>query len=254
MNYSASITDFFKSPKWLTNLLLGGVCTLIPIVGPVALMGWHIGALYGRRDDNDFVGYPMFDLSNFGKYIERGVWPFLVQMVVSLVLVPVMWIVMAVPMFSMIAITASGQTEGGPPPEPSPVLLIGTVAIMLIGYAIGLAVFILLTKPLMLRAIITQDFGAAFNLGFIKRFIALTWKEQILATLFIMCAGMVLMMLGMLAFCVGVYFAIGLLMFSAYHLDRQIYDLYLARGGEPVPLSPKLSDSPPPVPVGRALP
>jgi hypothetical protein len=49
----------------------------------------------------------------------------------------------------------------------------------------------------------------------------------------------------MLVFCVGIYFAIGLLMFSAYHLDRQVYDLYLARGGEPVPVSPKLRDAPP---------
>ncbi len=250
MNYSASLMDFFKSPKWLPNLLLSGVCMLIPIVGPLALMGWHIGALYGRKDDKDFVGYPEFNFSHFGTYIERGVWPFLVQMVVSLVLVPVMWLAMAVPMFSMIAFTAAGHTEGGLPPEPSPVLLIGMMVVILVGYAICITLMVLLSKPMMLRAMLTQDFGIAFNFGFIKRFIALTWKEQILATLFLMCTGIVLAPLGMLVFCVGIYFAIGLLMFSAYHLDRQVYDLYLVRGGEPVPVSPKLRDAPPPVTVG----
>ena len=37
MNYSASVTDFFKSPKWGMNLLLGAVSILIPIV----IYTWH---------------------------------------------------------------------------------------------------------------------------------------------------------------------------------------------------------------------
>ena len=249
MNYIASVTDFFKSPKWLPNLLLGGVCMLIPIVGPLVLMGWHIGALYGRSTPRDFAAYPDFDFSNFGKYLERGVWPFLVQLVVSLVLIPFMWVAMAAPMFFMLAFTSGGSGAGGPQVEPSGLVVAGMVTLMIVGYTIGITLMILLSKPLMLRAIITQDFGAAFDLGFVKRFIVLTWKEQVLATLFLMVAGMILVIAGMMALCVGMYFAIGLLAFCTYHLDRQIYDLYLARGGEPVPLSPKLSDVPPALPV-----
>ncbi len=249
MNFTASVSDFFKSPKWLPNLLLGGVCMLIPIVGPLVLMGWHIGALYGRSSPWDMAGYPEFDFSHFGKYLGRGVWPFLVQLVVSLVLIPVMWLAMAAPMFLMLAFTSGGSAAGGPQAEPSGVIVAGMLAVMIVGYTAGITLMVLLSKPLMLRAVITQDFGAAFDFGFLKRFIVLTWKEQVLATLFLMIVGMGLLILGVIALCVGMYFTIGLLTFTSYHLDRQIYDLYLARGGEPVPLSPKLRDTPPDLPV-----
>lgn len=41
MNYNSSISDFFTSPKWLPNMLLGAVTILIPLVGPLAIGGWH---------------------------------------------------------------------------------------------------------------------------------------------------------------------------------------------------------------------
>lgn len=250
MNYSASLSDFFKSPKWGTNLLLGGVCMLIPVVGPLALMGWHAGALYGRKDKDDFLGYPEFNFSNLGTYIERGVWPFLVQMVVSLVLVPVMWVVMAVPMFSMVALMAVSEGKSGQAVEPSPLMAIGMALVMAAAIAVGVAIMVLISKPMMLRATLEQGFGPAFDFGFIKRFIALTWKEQIISVIYLMAVSIMLGLLGMMVFCVGIYFVAALITFMTYHLDRQLYDLYLARGGEPVAVSPKLSDAPPPVLVG----
>jgi hypothetical protein len=85
----ASISDYFKSPKWSTNLLLGGVCMLIPLAGPIVLGGWHITVLWARNDRSPGQ-IPEFDFSQFGKYLERGLWPFLVGFVVSLVILPIM--------------------------------------------------------------------------------------------------------------------------------------------------------------------
>lgn len=248
MNYSASLSDFFKSPKWGTNLLLGGVCMLIPIVGPLALMGWHAGALYGRSDKDDFQSYPEFNFSNLGTYIERGVWPFLVQMVISLVLAPVMWLVMAVPMFSIVAMMAATQGEGGQPAEPPPLMILGVSLVMVTAIAAGVGIMVLISKPMMLRATLEQGFGAAFNFSFIRRFIALTWKEQLIALVFLIMVSFMLATVGMLVFCVGIYFVASLITFMTYHLDRQLYELYLERGGEPVPVSAKLSDVPPLLP------
>jgi len=250
MNYGASLSDFFKSPKWGTNLLLGGVCMLIPVVGPLALMGWHAGALYGRKEKDDFIGYPEFNFSNLGTYIERGVWPFLVQMVVSMVMVPVMWLVMAVPVFSMVALMAATQGEGGQAAEPPPLIVIGMALVMAVTIFGGIGIMVLISKPMMLRATIEQGFGPAFNFGFIWRFLVLTWKEQLVALLFLIMVSIMLAVAGMIAFCVGIYFVAALITFMNYHLDRQLYELYLERGGEPVPVSPKLMDTPPLVPVG----
>src|SRR4051812_34948383 len=95
MNYIASISDFFKSPHWLMNLLLGGVCVLIPIVGPIVLLGWLITGFWARQNQA-FETFPPFDFSHFGKYLERGLWPFLVTLVASFAFVPVVWI-LAIP-------------------------------------------------------------------------------------------------------------------------------------------------------------
>jgi hypothetical protein len=102
----------------------------------------------------------------------------------------------------------------------------------------------LVLVPLKIRASLTQDFAKSFDFGFVKRFVALTWKEMVLSSLFVMAASIVLVPLGMIVFCVGSYFALVLVYFSWTHLHKQLYALYLSRGGEPVPLSPKLNDAP----------
>src|ERR1700704_4458903 len=96
MNYVGSISDFFKSPHWMMNMLLGGVCVLIPIIGPIVVLGWLITGFWARQDQS-FETFPAFDFSHFVKYLERGLWPFLVALVTSMafciVLLP-LWILM----------------------------------------------------------------------------------------------------------------------------------------------------------------
>jgi uncharacterized membrane protein YedE/YeeE len=110
-----------------------------------------------------------------------------------------------------------------------------------------LAMMVLL-MPLMLRATLTQEFARSFDVRFTKQFLALTWKEALFATLFTFAASMVLMILGALVFCIGMYFAGVVSYFSWVHLQKQIYFLYVRRGGEPLTVSPKLFDIPLPLP------
>jgi hypothetical protein len=81
-----------------------------------------------------------------------------------------------------------------------------------------------------------------------KRFLALTWKEAGLAALFTLFASIALTCLGALAFCIGMYFAGVISYFSWVHLQKQLYVLYIQRGGEPLLVSPKLFNVPPPLP------
>ncbi len=241
MNYTASVSDFFKSPKWMMNLLLGGVCVLIPIVGPMVVLGWLITGFWARQDQN-FETFPDFDFSHFGKYLERGLWPFLVtfvaSMAVSIVMVPVAWLLM-IPMM-----LAGGLTSGSH--EANAVGCFGLLALllMMLVWAVLIVALMLVLMPLKIRASLVQDFAKSFDFDFVKRFVALTWKEMVLSSLFVMAASVVLVPLGMIVFCVGAYFASVLIYFSWTHLHKQLYALYLSRGGEPVPMSPKLSDAP----------
>ncbi len=138
MNYNASVSDFFKCPKWGTNLMLGAVAILIPFVGQLVLAGWHVTSFWARGDDEDPATFPPFDFRFFGKML----------------------------------------------------------ASMLFMFGLGL------------------------------------------------CA----MIVTILTCYIGMFFVMPLVIFSWHHLQKQIYQLHLRRGGQVVPLSPKLNDSPPRLP------
>ena len=241
MNYSASVTDFFQNPNWLMNLLLSGICLLIPIVGPMVVLGWLITGFWARQEEG-FVTFPDFDFSHFGKYLERGLWPFLVSVVVSMafsvVMVPSAWVLM-IP-----AMLVGGLSSGGEA-NASSCLGFFSMILMMLFFAVMICAMMLVLVPLKIRASLTQDFVKSFDVGFVKRFLALTWMQIVLSSLFVMITGTLFVCLGMIVFCVGIYFAIVLVYFSWTHLQKQLYMLYLSRGGEPVLLSPKLSDAPP---------
>lgn len=240
MNYTAAITDFFKSPKWVMNMLLGGLCTIIPVVGPIVTKGWLITGFWGR-DDERFETFPDFDFNQFGKYLERGLWPFLVTMVSSFVLSLVLsFCTVPLMMLPGIFLSAHNSNVGGCAAAVLVTLMVAFYLVLMVGI-----MFVL--TPLILKASITQDFASAFDFTFAKRLISLTWKEMAIGSLFLSLSSVVLACLGMLVFCIGMYFAIVVVYFSWMHLHKQLYRLYLSRGGEPVPLSPKLRDYAAPV-------
>jgi Protein of unknown function (DUF4013) len=240
MNYLASIQDFFKSPKWTMNLLFSGICMLIPIVGPIVLMGWHITGFWMRKDDRPET-FPDFDFGQFGKYLERGLWPFLAMFVASMVVGIVAWILIMIPLAIL------GMMAGGNDGQVSGILgaIVGLISLGL--YLVMFLVMALVLTPLTIRATLVQDFATSFNFAWVKHFATLMWKEILLSALFMFAASAVLGGVGFIALCVGFYFAMGLVYYSWAHLAKQVYLLYLSRGGEVVPLSAKLADAPPPI-------
>ena len=234
MNYIAALTDFFKSPKWMMNLLLGGVCCLVPVLGWIVVAGWLVIGFWGREDDR-VETFPDFDFGNLGKYLERGVWPFLVMLVVSLGGSMILEIVAGMVSFA-------GHLVFGHRGFMSAMLGL-VVGVLRLGLNV---VLIFITTPLVLRATLTQDFVKAFDVPFVKKFITTMWMETLIAAIVAMVAAFVMVPLGILALCVGIGLAIALLSFISAHLNKQLYKLYLSRGGEAVPLSPKLTEAAPP--------
>jgi hypothetical protein len=241
MKFAVSVGDFFKSPRWGMNLLLGAVAFLIPVVGPIVLSGWHITGFWARGPHGAAEDFPAFDFDRFGKYLERGLWPFVVNLVASLVLVPLaMGAVIPLVVFS--GILGSGRESG---PGPAFVLLFAGMAVLQLVLTL---VYQFIATPLMLRAAITQEFKAAFDPSFVRDFLSRVWVEMLVMMLFLAGLGLCLMVLTVVTCYIGLFFAAPVLMFSWHHLQKQLYQLYLARGGTPVPPSPKLNDVPPPLP------
>lgn len=239
MHYNASVADFFKMPKWGTNMMLGAVAILIPIIGPLVLGGWHVTGFWARGDDEEPATFPPFDFQYFGKYLERGLWPFLVNLAASLVMIPLMMCLM-IPLFLFVGVLGPGIHQDGS------AMTVGLLfaGMMILQFGLMLLYQFVVT-PLMIAATITQDFKSAFRIKFVIDFLSLVWKEQIVSLFFLFGLSLCLMIITIITCYIGMFFAAPILIFSWHHLQKQIYQIYLDRGGEPIPLSPKLQDVPP---------
>src|SRR5262249_16255260 len=173
MKYLRSYQFLFDSPKWLTNLLAGTVALLVPIVGQMVLLGYVFEILEALHLHPEAI-YPDFNTNRLSKYLNRGVWPFLADFVVRLVfgmlMVPVFGVVFFVLFIGLAA-------AGGDNKEASGVffLVFGCFYVLLI-IVVNLLLPLVVT-PILLRAGITQDFGAAFSFEFLKDFVGKMWVE-----------------------------------------------------------------------------
>jgi hypothetical protein len=118
------------------------------------------------------------------------------------------------------------------------IVAIITVSILVVVGIVMWIVMILLITPFMIRAGLTQDFRASFDIPWVKDFVRKMWKEILLSTVFLMAMAVIVELLGLLAFCVGIYPAVAAVMLMQGHLYLQLYQLYLARGGQKIPLKP----------------
>src|SRR5229473_727046 len=83
MKYMYAYRYVFESPKWMANLLAAIICHLVPIVGPIVFLGYGfemIESLHRRKDSR----YLDFDTNRLSEHLNRGLWPFLVQLVAAL--------------------------------------------------------------------------------------------------------------------------------------------------------------------------
>ena len=90
--------------------------------------------------------------------------------------------------------------------------------------------------PVLLRAGLSQDLGTAFNFAWMMEFIRLVWKEMLLGLLALAAAFIPTYFLGLAMLCIGVYPAIAAWFYASTHFNWQLYEIFLERGGTPIPL------------------
>jgi hypothetical protein len=229
MQYFEAYQYVFRNPNWIVNLLLVTLCQFIPIIGPIVTLGYQFEIIESLHRDPRRV-YPDFSFDLFVDYLKRGLWPFLVTLVVFTVLSVPLTIMIYALIIGVALLAAAIGGDGG-----AVVMVIGMPLAMLAIMAIMvlLGVFVI---PMVLRSGLAQDFAEGFQLDFIKSFLGLTWKEIALSTLFMAITGMIAVFTGLAIFCVGSYVAASLLLLAQAHIYFQLYQLYLVRGGEPIPL------------------
>jgi len=226
MHYIGAYRFFFENPRWPRLLLIGTICMFVPVAGLLALMG-YIYTVIEAKHRHGQSSFPDFDLDRIGTYIVRGLWPVLVSLVTTIPLLMV-----AIPGFMILMFfLISASTNNTLPP----------VAIVLIPTAIAgftfLSVLIhFLSLPMILRAGLSQEFGSAFSWTYVRDFLGRVWLEMLLSLLFLMVSSLVVSFAGLLLLIVGMYPAMVVISFAQFHFHYQLYELYLQRGGTPIPL------------------
>jgi hypothetical protein len=247
MNYFESYQFLFRSPKWVANLLVCAIAPIVPIAGNMVVIGYHfeiIEALHLRGREK----YPDFDFNRLLKYLVRGAWPFLVQLVVGLILMLVPIALLLICYFGLlISIAAAAPQKGGGSPAGSSSAPIVWALLLSASWLFLMLVSVLsqiVLVPMTLRAGLMQDFGAGFSWPFVRDFMGRTWGKTLLAGLFLVVTATPLMILGLLLCILPAYLAGAWVSLAEAYLHFELYEEYLKRGGMEIPLQVETAKPP----------
>jgi hypothetical protein len=240
--FSAALRFPLKGEKRWVTLGLTTVCFLIPIVGPIVLLGYGVLAEKALIADPD-AAPPEFDFNQFAAHLKRGVAPF----VVSLLFVPILMVVIFPVMFGLIF--AAAAIKNG-----AVGLVLILVAVLFELVLIGLSTVIL--TPMTLKAGLEQTIGGAFNVRFAMDFLKRVGFLTVGYNLLLMAFSILVGPFTLCVFFVGVNVFTAYLMLVQFHVRVQLYRAYLARGGTPLAIVHDqagggfpITHSPPPPPL-----
>ncbi len=215
-----------ESANWVGNLLWLSLAALTSsfFIGYIAVFGYATEVLQRRcgRPENPNID---IDPDRLGDYITKGIWPFVGYIIVQFVGGMLMLPVIAVP---VIIVMAAAAAENGA------VLALGIIMVILVSIAMSVVIY-LFAVPVMIRAMITQDFAAMFDFQWSKNFVKMMAGEMIPSGIVFSLLSCIIIFIGELMLCIGVLPAGGIVMGGAAYLMAQWYEIYLSRGGEPCP-------------------
>ena len=225
MQYMRSVQFIMDRKKWMSNVLMGGLCLFIPAIGPIVFSGYLFEVIEALKRDPEHKDYPDFDFNRFMEYLMRGLWPFLMRLVVGLIIGLPLGLVAGVLMIAGGAIAAGTDS-------PAVLLLFQFLLFIFIFVIAILSIFV--TWPAEIQAGLGREFNLSRAVAFVKAFNKLVLKEMLLSFLFLVAVAMVAEVVGLMACCIGLYFTIAAVVMAQHHIFFQLYMLYLERGGAPV--------------------
>jgi len=239
LEYLRTFQYIFENPNWIMNLVWSFLCQLagqvIPIVPAMVFTGYQFEMLEDMQA-NRGTRYPDFDINRLMEYLTRGIWPVLVILINALAIGAVVgMLALATLICAGILGSAGGEDLAGL------LVPIGVLVGGVLGIAVIAAASIYMT-PMVLKAGLAQDLGAAFDFAWVNDFVRKMWVETLLSSLFMIGSILALVMVtcGLAAIIIG-----PMMPFVSTHFYYQLYSLYLTRGGTPIPLKPRVPLAPP---------
>ena len=232
---------------------MGSLLAFIPVVGQMVVYGWlarvHRALLEGRDQ------IPPLAFADLGPNLNIGIAPWLVHFIVGLVgsfvIMPVYFVGSAV---AAIAIPASAEAGASEATTIAVAVVFSALAVLLV---LGLVYVVAAVMTVaLIRAELVVDVSQAFA-GLAPRELwrvaRLVKGELVLCTVGSAVGSVIVVALGLLALYFGIFPAMIVVLAANAHFRHQLYSLYLARGGTPLPLAP-LPGVPPAEAAGQSAP
>jgi hypothetical protein len=214
------------------NILTLSLLLLIPVVGQITMYGWYCEIMQ-RLARHHPKPIPQFKFSDFGHYLSRGVSPFVTQMLLTMPFSMVMGVIgggvgMALAITTR---TAPHHGRGEPPMALLAVYGVVILASILMGPFIAIVI-----NAGVVRAELSEELGKALTLSGILGYIKRTWFTTLYSSFVYGFLASFVVLVGMLCCYVGIFPAAVIVSTGMTHLRFQIYQSYLAKGGEPIPI------------------
>lgn len=223
MRYGPALTYFaFKPGTGLANLAYGSLCLLstqiVPFLGQIILLGYLAEVAEDLDRDPETDGHDDFTFDRFMKYLARGVYPFLVQLLL---------LVAAFAAFALAILAGAGA--GIASDLPAVGIVVGLV-VLIIG-SVGVTA---LTWPVTLHAQLSRGINLGENFAFTRDFLGRVGWDTVGVVLAFVPISFGVTILGLMACLIGVFPAMTILLAAQEHLMVQLYHRYLDAGGEPI--------------------
>jgi ABC-type glycerol-3-phosphate transport system permease component len=165
MKYLRSYQYIFDHKDWLMQVLMIALGMLIPVIGPIVLLGYSFELMEWLIANPDAKEYPKFDFSRFTENLKRGMWPFLTQLIISLV------ISVPVSLVAFVIMFIAGLLA-----KDAPILIVlAQIFLFVISMALGIVISVV-TTPAMLHAGFKSKLDFSGLTAFVKDFAKRMWK------------------------------------------------------------------------------
>lgn len=223
------------------TLLIGGLFLLASGFIPVLPQILYWGFLCYEAERR--IRFPerrqlSFNFDFFSKYLGRGVWAFLVQLVAGLAAGAIASLVL-LPVLAGgslgIGLLASGNEAAG-----AVGMLVGIPIFVVISFVVGL-VMNAIVGLMYFRAGMSGSFAEGFRIPWVLDTLRKYWRMLLVDMLVWGVLGLGLSLVGLLVFCIGVYVAQAWAILALMHYLTQFYRLTLAEGAEPFVIQRKVA-------------
>lgn len=191
MNIGKSISFVFEDQKWIEKILIGGLIGLVPIVGPLFLLGYMLKLVRNVRNG---VAEPLPEWTDWGDLLIDGLKYAVVVFIWALPLI-ILYLFAFIP--SALAGDSSSDASA----------IASFFAICFGCFAFLYAILLSLASPaILIKYAETSDIAAGLNVGAVLNFTKTYLGEIILVVIVGWAIGLVAGLIGLLLCVIGVIF------------------------------------------------